>query len=253
MPRFLLFTLYAPLGSFGEIAVGERRTSFSRPARSAVLGMIAGALGIDRSDEDAQSNLDCAYGLILRADHPGTILDDYHTIQSRPARRNQTFATRREALATPLELETLLSVREYRCDPLFTVALLALDPPGRFGPEQLNQALRSPTYTPYMGRKACPLGLPLRPLVVEKPDAISALSIFDAARPLPEIWVRNVLRPRSENLYIAADIVCAPCLENGFTQVRIERRRDQQTSRRRWQFALRDEVILKPSGQEAYL
>ena len=51
--RFLLFTLYAPMGSFGEIAVGERRMSWARPGRSAVLGLVAAAQGIERTDEAA--------------------------------------------------------------------------------------------------------------------------------------------------------------------------------------------------------
>ena len=42
---FLLFTLYAPMASFGEVAVGERRMSWSRPGRSAILGMVAARLG----------------------------------------------------------------------------------------------------------------------------------------------------------------------------------------------------------------
>ena len=49
--RFLLFTLYAPMGSFGEIAVGERRMSWARPGRSAILGLVAAAQGVDRADE----------------------------------------------------------------------------------------------------------------------------------------------------------------------------------------------------------
>ena len=55
--RFLVFTLYSPLGSFGEIAVGERRMSWARPGRSAVLGLVAAALGYERTEEAAHQEL----------------------------------------------------------------------------------------------------------------------------------------------------------------------------------------------------
>ena len=57
MARFLTLTFAAPLASFGAIAVGERRPSWDRPGKSAALGLIAGALGLDRSDEDAHRAL----------------------------------------------------------------------------------------------------------------------------------------------------------------------------------------------------
>ena len=51
------FTFAAPLASFGAIAVGESRPSWDRPAKSAALGLVAGALGLDRSDADAHRAL----------------------------------------------------------------------------------------------------------------------------------------------------------------------------------------------------
>jgi CRISPR system Cascade subunit CasD len=42
----------APLASFGAIAVGQCRPSWDRPAKSAALGLVAGALGLDRSDAE---------------------------------------------------------------------------------------------------------------------------------------------------------------------------------------------------------
>lgn len=46
--RFLTATLYAPTGSFGDIAVGERRGTERRPTRSALLGLLGASLGIER-------------------------------------------------------------------------------------------------------------------------------------------------------------------------------------------------------------
>jgi len=58
MTAFLLASLYAPMASWGEITVGERRTSWDRPSRSAILGLVAAALGIEREDQDGHDALD---------------------------------------------------------------------------------------------------------------------------------------------------------------------------------------------------
>ncbi len=57
MPRYLTFALVAPLASFGGIAVGERRSGWDRPARSAVLGLIGACLGLEREDDAAKTAL----------------------------------------------------------------------------------------------------------------------------------------------------------------------------------------------------
>jgi CRISPR-associated Cas5-like protein len=62
----VIFTLFAPIAAMGDVAVGERRAGFDRPGRSAVLGLVAAALGLDRGDEAAHSALDAAYLLSLR-------------------------------------------------------------------------------------------------------------------------------------------------------------------------------------------
>ena len=71
MTEFLLLTLYAPLASWGDIAVGEVRGSWDRPSRSAVLGLVAAALGVDRADQAAHDALDVGYGVAVRQDAAG--------------------------------------------------------------------------------------------------------------------------------------------------------------------------------------
>ena len=65
--RYLLLTLYAPLGACGEIAVGERRMSWARPGRSAILGLVAAACGVERADEAAHRRLDADPATLLPA------------------------------------------------------------------------------------------------------------------------------------------------------------------------------------------
>lgn len=248
MPQFVLFTLWAPLAAMGEVAVGERRGGFDRPARSAVLGLVAAALGIDRHDEDGHAALESGYALALRVLSPGTLVQDYHTVQAPPARRGKRWPTRAAALDEP-ELETLLSRREYRADPVVTVALAAR-PGADPDPERIAEALRCPVFALYFGRKACPLGLPVAPLVLECATLVEALLVHDDRMEpsLREFLSPLRLSPSKARLYCDRDFLDEHAQLPGFRIRSVERRRDRIASRRRWQFALRDEVAAIPAG-----
>ena len=159
--RFLLFTLYAPMASFGEIAVGERRMSWARPGRSAVLGLVAAALGHKRNDDAAHQRLEASLYYAVRTDAPGRPFVDYHTAQTPKARKGRTFATRKEELESDA-LNTVLSTREWRTDASFTVALW-LRSDGTVVLDDIAAGLRLPQFVLYLGRKSAPLGLPLNP------------------------------------------------------------------------------------------
>jgi CRISPR system Cascade subunit CasD len=241
VPEFLLFTLWAPLGAMGEIAVGERRTGFDRPAKSAVIGLLAAALGVERREEERLAALARGYGLAVRTARAGSILYDYHTAQVPSARRGVRWATRRDELAER-ELNTVLSKREYRESPCFTVALWARAEAPE-GLDTLARALERPRFTLYFGRKACPLGVPPTPMRIEAADLGAAFSDYD--RRLPE-RVRRILHradrpgaPLLVHLDHTDEIPLGPHLRAR----RIERRRDEPLSRRRWQFGLRDELV----------
>ena len=240
--RFLLFTLYAPMGSFGEIAVGERRMSWARPGRSAVLGLVAAARGVGRADEDAHRNLERGLWYAIRTDAPGRPFLDYHTAQTPKARRGRTFATRREELGSG-DLHTVLSSREWRSDACFTVCLwpkaedaVALD--------ELADALRRPRFTLYLGRKSAPLGLPLDPAVIE---ADTFLGAFD--KRLPNAEEREVLKHlRGRDAAPTTTIAFDHDAPGAGADARVERRRDAIVSRARWQFTDRLEGVMDLEG-----
>ena len=58
---YLVVQLQAPISAWGETAVGEYRPTANYPSESALLGLLAAALGIDRADETAHQALQAAY------------------------------------------------------------------------------------------------------------------------------------------------------------------------------------------------
>lgn len=237
MPEFLTFALVAPLASFGALAVGERRPTWDRPARSAVLGLAGACLGVEREDDAAQSALAADYGVALLCHAPGRLLADYHTAQVPPTRGKRRFATRADELRAP-DLATILSRRDYRTGAWHLVALWARGPAPRWSLHDVAVAMRAPGFVPYLGRKACPLGLPLAPLLDDAPSPGAAL----AQRHLtgPEARFRHMVDTAGE-AFVARDPWEGEA-DSGLLR-RVETRRDQPRSRRRWQFDLRQEVI----------
>lgn len=240
MTEFLLLTLYAPLASWGDIAVGESRGSWDRPSRSAVLGLVAAGLGLTRDDQDAHDALDAGYGLAVRADVAGSPLVDYHTTQTVDAVtvKRRRPATRAELLAVS-DRQTILSRRTYRQDALATVAIWVRDADrARWTLGELHDVLRRPRFVLFAGRKANALGLPLGPSVERAATLAEALSrraaTLGAIRGLDAGHWRV---PVPDALEVSHD----PCegFESGLAALRRDVRRDGTAHRGRWQFAER--------------
>jgi CRISPR system Cascade subunit CasD len=178
MHDYLVFQLYGPIAAWGDIAVGETRPSTMTPSKSAVVGLVAAALGLRRPDTaqtEAQRSeweldhlaLADGYGMAIKVDAVGVPLTDYHTVQvpsSGTGRNRQFFATRRDELnrGPKSDLNTILSRREYRQDVYYAIALWARSQ-APHTLRELRQALLEPRFVLYLGRKSCPLGLPLQP------------------------------------------------------------------------------------------
>ncbi len=235
MTAFLTFALVAPVASFGAIAVGERRPTWDRPARSAVLGLVGACLGVEREDDAGQVALASEYGMALLCHAPGRLLADYHTAQVPPTRGKRRFATRAQELAAP-DLATILSRRDYRTDAWHLGALWSCAEAPRWSLTAIADAMRSPEFVPYLGRKSCPLGLPLAPLLDDASDPGTALALRH--RNGPERAFRHWVMPAGEPV-VARDHWEGPTSR----PIRVENRRDQPRSRRLWQFDLREEVV----------
>ncbi len=242
MNRFLLFQLAGPLASWGEIAIGEDRHSAPYPGRSAVLGMLASALGIRRAEEDRQRRLADGYRVAVVLCDAGDLLRDYHTTQvpSSTDAKGWRLRTRRDEIVV-IEWsrrtkgkggEAILSYRDYRCDGRWIVAVQSTAG-APFPLEELRQAILRPRFCLFLGRKACPPALPLQPQVVEAPSLVEALSRArfqdpcEIARGTRRRQGRDVVRP---SLYWEPGVVA------GIPPQDTAERWDDPLSRARWQF-----------------
>ena len=249
MSQFLVFTLYAPLASWGDTAVGESRGSWDRPSRSAVLGLVAGALGVERDRQAELDGIEAGYGMAVRVDAVGMRLNDYHTTQTvaesdrKRAQRGRPALSRAALFAACPDRKTMLSTRVYLQDSCATVVLWARrGAPVALG--ALRNALQRPHFVPYAGRKSNVLGLPLDPSVVVAETLAAALSarpVIPAGLPAPPSILRAAFE--AEAWEVSHDDSCeADGVVSGLTPMRREARRDRSVHRGRWQFGVRTMV-----------
>ncbi|MCX2793353.1 type I-E CRISPR-associated protein Cas5/CasD [Microbulbifer thermotolerans] len=228
----LIFQLYGPLASWGAPAVGETRPSADHPGRAALLGLLAAALGIRRDDGPNQQALAASVRFAVKQHSAGRLMRDYHTVQVPGRDKKARYFTRKDELSVPKEkLNTVLSSREYRQDGLWQVAVL-LNEQSDWNLDELEAALRAPVFTPYLGRKACPLAVPMAP---QKVQAKGLREVFAAVPSrICDQQARWLNLPESVDYYWEGDA--------GDIEVQDTRQlTDDLISRDRWQFGSRRE------------
>lgn len=256
MLDFLIFQLYGQMAAWGDIAVGEYRPSRDYPSKSAIVGLVAAALGIARDEEDEQLTLSKALGVGVCVLARGSILRDYHTSQVPSAKKGRHFATRHAELCDvdKNDLNTILSQRDYHTDFLYKVALWQNGSEGNFSLQKIKRALTHPRFCLYLGRKSCPLSLPLCPSIEAGQTLKHAFDnyAFDAqiaksvkSANLPRYWSDTVVENKSDargkamrHYYWDSGLAVE---QVGMQPTMVRASRDQVRSRRRWQFAERNE------------
>ncbi len=257
---YLLFRLYGPMASWGEIAVGETRHTASYPSKSAVIGLIAAALGIKRNDNEKQLQMQQGYAFAVEVYSQGSLLRDYHTTQVPDSVGNFTYRTRRDELVLgKARLGTILSSREYRSDAIALVAVRAL-PDASYNLQIIKEHLEEPRFHIYLGRKSCPLAAPMDPQIIEdKKNYFEAFKIYKHKPMMPKGKAcEGNLSDRDAYWLIQADerhyywegesSDFSDTLDLTRMQTRI--RHDQPLSRKRWQFSPRQEHYFYCQGGE---
>jgi CRISPR system Cascade subunit CasD len=234
MKDFLIFRIYGVMASWGDISVGEYRPTFDHPSKSAIMGMIAAALGIHRDEEERLRELGTGYRMAVRIDEPGILLRDYHTAQVPPSGKGwnkRSFPTRQAEVSVPKEeLNTILSTRDYHCDAIYTVCLWSIGSPQPYPLSVLKEHLEHPVFILYLGRKSCPLSLPLQPQIIQGESLAVALS---TARFNDASFIAPLITCQDARVFWEDDS------DIGLTSVHTIQRRDDSLSRKRWQFGNR--------------
>ncbi len=257
---YLLFRLYGPMASWGEIAVGETRHTASYPSKSAIIGLLAAALGIKRSDTEKQFQMQQGYSLAVEVYTQGTLQRDYHTTQVPDSVGNFTYRTRRDELVLgKARLGTILSSREYRSDAFALVAVRALTD-ALYDLQAIKEHLEKPRFHIYLGRKSCPLAAPMNPQVSEnKKNYYQAFKAYKHKPMMPTYkkcenalsdhdayWLKQT---DDRHYYWEGSAVdFSDTLDLNRMQTRT--RHDQPLSRTRWQFSPRQEHYFYLSGGE---
>jgi len=137
----LLFRLEGPMQSWGHRSRFDYRDTALEPTRSGVIGLICAAMGIARGEDISRFDM---IRMGVRVDKEGRPERDYHTALE-------------VIKANCVGTDTVQSWRDYLADASFTVGLESED---KNLLEKIAEALRSPIWPLFLGRKAFPLTVP---------------------------------------------------------------------------------------------
>lgn len=172
MNEYLILQLKGVLQSWGGHTFEDYRPSNLFPTRSGLVGLLAACIGIDRKDLKNQKALSDSFIYAVRVDETANRfhkITDFHTVLK--ARRVSGKAGD----------DPVVSRREYLCDASFTVAMKFMDNVA-FDSQKIIKFLQAPVYTPFLGRRSCPLCIPPFHSIVEADSLIRALEKVDPFR-----------------------------------------------------------------------
>ena len=134
--KTLTIKLTSPLQSYGNEANFNLRTSYPHPSKSAVIGMIAAALGYRRDNTEQivkLNNLQYA----VRVEQSGSMMQEFQTVEYN---KNSSKTARK------------LTYRNFLQDAVFMVAIGADEETIT----SIHEALRKPKFQLYLGRRSNP-------------------------------------------------------------------------------------------------
>lgn len=174
--KTLTIKLTAPLQSYGNEASFARRTTNDYPTKSAVVGMVAAALGYRRTDQRILALNELHFA--VRVDQTGRQLTDFQTVEWKKDTRKITY-------------------RDYIQDAVFVVALGSEDASLI---DKIKFALKHPRFQLFLGRRSnAPAGvLDIQEFTDQTPVAVLKEMKWQAAS-----WYQR--RQRAEHLEIIAD------------------------------------------------
>ena len=170
MKDFLILKLQGAMQAWGGHTYDDFRPSYVFPTRSGVIGLLGACLGIDRNEISEQKDLNNSFELTIKVEkreikkhtYSGIKnellsikkITDYHTVLDG---RTASGKKRKDAI---------LSHREYLCDAEFTL-ILDFKENAVYKVNDIKKAVDDPVFTPFLGRRSCPLHRPLFEKVIK--------------------------------------------------------------------------------------
>lgn len=179
--KTLIIKLAGPLQSYGNEATFNRRTSYHYPSKSAILGIIAAALGYRRNDSRIRKLNQLR--MAVRIDQSGRTMTDFQTVEYDQKRQKRS-----------------LSYRDYLQDAVFVAAIGGEDKQI----EDIQFALHHPKFQLYLGRRANAPAGPLKTQIFDNSNPIEVLREYpwQAAK-----WYQKRHRQYMAEVILDADLI----------------------------------------------
>lgn len=177
------------LSAYGLQTFDVHRRVNHFPTRSAIVGLLAAALGITRKEQQALYELSEQIMTAVQVNQAGEKMMDYHTVQNFRSPDGK------------IQKGTKPTYREYWCDSEHTFAISA----DATLISKLEVAVKAPKFTLFQGRKCCPLTRPLFERIIDESNPAIALkklankgqifSDIEGENQVVRIQVRDKLTP----------------------------------------------------------
>lgn len=208
MSETLAFLIDAPLQSWGSSSKFQRRETESWPTKSAIVGLLAAALGIDKHSPTESEQLApfAALGFtVLRwpKSHPALRLSDFHTVgggydKTDPVQK--LHIPRKAGDGSPFG--TVITRRSYLSDARFIVLFQG----DSATLQRAATALADPVWGLWFGRKSCIPATPLSPLVAATAsDALAQLADLAGVDPTELTTLEGLTETPGDGSYHMSD------------------------------------------------
>ena len=179
--------------AWGSHTYEDYRPTEIFPTRSGIVGLIGACAGFKRHEVQKLSSIEKSITITVRNDMKQNVksvkMTDYHTVLGA------------RTVSGKANVHAIQSYREYLLDSSFSVAI-GQSKNASVSLEEISEWVHNPTFTPYLGRKACPIGRPLFEAMITAKNATDALknikpikgTIFteEPTKAVPIIRVRDV-------------------------------------------------------------
>lgn len=182
--KTLTIKLSSPLQSYGNEATFNHRTTWDYPSKSAIIGMLAAAMGYRRDDPRITELNDLKFA--VRVDQPGQTMTEFQTIQWDPKKSSK------------------ITYRGHIQDAVFMVAIGSED-------DQfiniLKSALLHPKFQLFLGRRANPPAGPLQLHLIDDQNPVQVLTNLDWQA---SAWLQKKTKQETVSVDVIADASLLP-------------------------------------------